>query len=711
MENKSIVLARKPIEEKTITDNVLKYGTGGINIDGCRVSHNEPIRTMKAQEGGNKVYQQAGRREETTELKEEGRFPANFIIECTCDEVISGENNGLKKETFENYGNGEYGKKDGRKTQPTAKKIEGTWYKDTGDIHTNPDCPCRLLDEQSGEGKSVKRKKVSNTISKPNIDFGGGIKNIDNEYEDTGGASRFFYNIKNIDEDKINKQINEKGKIMETKNENVKLMLGNNIDKLKELPDNFVDSIVTDPPYGISFMNKKWDYDVPSVEFWKEVYRVLKPGGHILSFGGTRTYHRMVVNIEDAGFEIRDQIMWVYGSGFPKSLNIGKEVDKRGGKTIGWFGEWLVKWRKDNNIPQSKIAELFPSKTGGLTGCVSNWELGNNLPTNEQFNLICKTFNLPFNSLEEVEREFIGTKTSGIGKAFTKDGWGSGKDEVEITKGNSQYEGWGTGLKPANEPIVLARKPIEEKTITENVLRFGTGGINIDGCRIGNDLIPSPQHNTSNFKSVRTSGEYENTYNGNIIENNGRFPANFIIDEDASKILDEQSGEGKSTKRLNNQDYNKKSDNINIGGGNKNCEYNDTGGASRFFYVPKVGKKERNLGLDNFEDVEDKGSIGLRTIGGTPLYEKGSSELINTRITKNNHPTVKPINLLTYLCRLITPKGGVILDPYMGSGSTGIAALLEGFQFIGMEMDEDYFKIAETRINNYELYKDLIKKK
>jgi DNA modification methylase/transcriptional regulator with XRE-family HTH domain len=396
---------------------------------------------------------------------------------------------------------------------------------------------------------------------------------------------------------------------------------------------------------------------------------------------------------------------------FPKSLNIGKEVDKRGGKTIGWFGEWLVKWRKDNNIPQSKIAELFPSKTGGLTGCVSNWELGNNLPTNEQFNLICKTFNLPFNSLEEVEREFIGTKTSGIGKAFTKDGWGSGKDEVEITKGNSQYEGWGTGLKPANEPIVLARKPIEEKTITENVLRFGTGGINIDGCRIGNDLIPSPQHNTSNFKSVRTSGEYENTYNGNIIENNGRFPANFIIDEDASKILDEQSGEGKSTKRLNNQDYNKKSDNINIGGGNKNCEYNDTGGASRFFYVPKVGKKERNLGLDNFEDVEDKGSIGLRTIGGTPLYEKGSSELINTRITKNNHPTVKPINLLTYLCRLITPKGGVILDPYMGSGSTGISALLEGFQFIGMEMDEDYFKIAETRINNYELYKDLIKKK
>jgi DNA modification methylase len=651
MENKSIVLARKPIEEKTITDNVLKYGTGGINIDGCRVSHNEPIRTMKAQEGGNKVYQQAGRREETTELKEEGRFPANFIIECTCDEVISGENNGLKKETFENYGNGEYGKKDGRKTQPTAKKIEGTWYKDTGDIHTNPDCPCRLLDEQSGEGKSVKRKKVSNTISKPNIDFGGGIKNIDNEYEDTGGASRFFYNIKNIDEDKINKQINEKGKIMETKNENVKLMLGNNIDKLKELPDNFVDSIVTDPPYGISFMNKKWDYDVPSVEFWKEVYRVLKPGGHILSFGGTRTYHRMVVNIEDAGFEIRDQIMWVYGSGFPKSLNIGKEVDKK---------------------------------------------LGN-------------------------EREVIGIEKGAGSNKFT-DGINGLKPEYENTKGNTPYEGWGTGLKPANEPICMARKPIEEKTITDNVLKYGTGGINIDGCRIGTD------DDLARKKYLVKSDEGRYNYNngkypiemGGDGHNEGRFPANFIIDEDASKILDEQSGESISTKRraeimpLPKTPFNGEKTDKGTDRG-----FNDTGGASRFFYVPKVGKKERNLGLDNFEDKEkDRGNaLKCGTCGLWILRASGESckcgddrvEVKGT--TKNNHPTVKPINLLTYLCRLITPKGGVILDPYMGSGSTGISALLEGFQFIGMEMDEDYFKIAETRINNYELYKDLIKKK
>ena len=326
----------------------------------------------------------------------------------------------------------------------------------------------------------------------------------------------------------------------------IKLMKGDNMKSLKELPDNSIDSVVTDGPYGLSFMNKKWDYDVPSVEFWKEVYRVLKPGGHVLSFGGTRTYHRMVVNIEDAGFEIRDQIMWLYGSGFPKSHNIGKAVDKRGGESIGWFGEWLVNWRKENNIPQSKIAELFPSKSGGLTGCVSNWELGNNLPTNEQFNLICKIFDLPFNSLEEAEREFIGTKTSGIGKAFTKDGWGSGHDEVEVTKGNSPYEGWGTALKPANEPICVARKPLSEKSVAENVLKWGTGGINIDGCRIEgaygsgqNEIIEGKDANVFNDGKNKSTGHKQKIM---VSNSEGRFPANLILDEEAAQMLDEQSG-------------------------------------------------------------------------------------------------------------------------------------------------------------------------
>ena len=434
-------------------------------------------------------------------------------------------------------------------------------------------------------------------------------------------------------------------------NKNIKLMLGNNIDSLKQLPDNFVDSIVTDPPYGLSFMNKKWDYDVPSVEFWKEVYRVLKPGGHILSFGGTRTYHRMVVNIEDAGFEIRDQIMWVYGSGFPKSLNIGKEVDKKLGNEREVVGE----------------------KTGGAYSC--KHDLGINR---------------------------VSLLGNGDGRKTPPK---RGEDFSKITKGNTPYEGWGTGLKPANEPICMARKPIEEKTITDNVLKYGTGGINIDGCKIGNEIIEGKKRGNSVNTNFMSGGYTETTQ--------GRFPANFIIDEDASKLLDEQSGEGKSTKYKTTLPK-IAGNNIFNGGNNGNGRteimtdrgYEDTGGASRFFYVPKVSKKERNMGLDNFEDkVLKSNQINVDKINGREVSNPKES------IVKNTHPTLKPINLMTYLCRLITPKGGVILDPYMGSGSTGISALLEGFEFIGMEMDEDYFKIAETRINNYELYKDLIKKK
>jgi len=244
---------------------------------------------------------------------------------------------------------------------------------------------------------------------------------------------------------------------------NMKLLLGDCLDKLKELDDNSIDSIVTDPPYGLSFMGKKWDYDVPSQEIFEECLRVLKPGGHLLSFAGSRTYHRMAVRIEDAGFEIRDQIMWIYGSGFPKSHNIGKAVDKIGGNNITWFGEWLKNWRTENNIPQSKIAKLFPSKTGGLTGCVSNWELGKNIPTIEEYNKIVETFNLPFKTLEELEREVIGKKNSGcFNNEEDRHTIGvSGTIEVDITKGSSPYEGWGTALKPAHEPIVMARKPFK----------------------------------------------------------------------------------------------------------------------------------------------------------------------------------------------------------------------------------------------------------
>ena len=522
-----------------------------------------------------------------------------------------------------------------------------------------------------------------------------------------------------------------------------KLLKGNNLETLKQIPDNSIDSIVTDPPYGLSFMNKKWDYDVPSVEFWQEAYRVLKPGGHILSFGGTRTYHRMVVNIEDAGFEIRDQIMWIYGSGFPKSHNIGKAVDKRGGESISWFGDWLKNWRKENNIPQSKVAELFPSKSGGKTGCVSNWELGFNLPTNEQFNLICKTFNLPFNSLEEAEREFIGTKKSGIGKAFGDGEWNSGTDIVNVTKGNSEYEGWGTALKPANEPICVARKPLSEKTVADNVLKWGTGGINIDGCRIGNEMISSGKSKVvggGQLNNENTRVEIEETFN------EGRFPANIIFEcicdevikgenkgnsianhkksdsifgkfgsdiqttnyNDTADIhtnpncpcfqLDEQSGISKSVKgKVSNKSSIFKSSNNND---TREINFNDKGGASRFFYVAKVSKKERNLGLDSFEDKEVK-----KTFDGCYNH----NEDIHNKIVKNSHPTLKPIKLMSYLIRLVTPENGICLDPFMGSGSTGIAAMLEGKRFVGCELDEEYFKIAEKRIEEWQQYKQIIK--
>ena len=313
------------------------------------------------------------------------------------------------------------------------------------------------------------------------------------------------------------------------------LFNGNNMDALKSLPDNSIDSIVTDPPYGLSFMGKKWDHDVPSVEFWKEIFRVLKPGGHVLSFGGTRTYHRMVVNIEDAGFEIRDQIMWIYGSGFPKSHDLGKSTKKMGVET-------------------------------------------------------------------------------------------------------SQWDGWGTGLKPANEPICVARKPISEKNIAENVMKHGTGGLNIGESKIGNEVRTVPVHSNDLKDDKTLFGLHKTIQHERVETTEGRFPSNVIVDDSIGQSMGEQG---------------------------------------KFFYSPKASKKEKSLGM-----------------------QEGKSQ--------NIHPTVKPVDLMRYLIKLVTPKGGVVLDPFMGSGSTGIATMIEGFNFVGMEMDPDYFQIAKKRIENFQLYKDLL---
>jgi site-specific DNA-methyltransferase (adenine-specific) len=408
----------------------------------------------------------------------------------------------------------------------------------------------------------------------------------------------------------------------------MKLILGDCLDKLKELEDNSVDSIVTDPPYGLSFMGKQWDYDVPSQEIWEECYRVLKPGGHLLSFAGSRTYHRMAVRVEDAGFEIRDQIMWVYGSGFPKSMNIGKAVDKKLGnerEVVGEGGTMPIQSSGKRNTEDSSKVEKFERKT------------------------------------------------------------------QIITKGNSEWEGWGTALKPAHEPIVMARKPFKG-SVAQNVLEWGTGGINIDESRIGNETITTNGYGDKGF--VAQEGYKPSTHEG-------RFPANIIFDEEAGKILDEQSGISKSSGGRAYQNTN----DMYSGGWSSKDEglkqdpgFGDVGGASRFFYCPKTSKTDRNEGLDAFEEKQTVGGGGgignyqddVNSASGKFGSEKAPS--------KNTHPTVKPTDLMLYLIRLVTPKGGTTLDPFMGSGSTGKAAVRGGFDFVGIEREEEYMEISTARI-------------
>jgi DNA modification methylase len=366
--------------------------------------------------------------------------------------------------------------------------------------------------------------------------------------------------------------------------EQFKIINGDSLEILKQYPDEYFDSIVTDPPYGLEFMGKEWDKGVPKKDIWIECLRVLKKGGHLIAFAGTRTQHRMAVNIEDAGFEIRDMGAWLYGSGFPKSHNISKAIDKKNG--------------------------------------------------NQQ-----KTTYKP------------NYKNNDYGK-----GMGGGKPD-NSTKPNTdqaiKWEGWGTALKPALEPFTIARKPFKG-TVADNVLENGTGGINIDGCRIGNDLMIGG--------SAKSAGEVMKTglkANYKSEDKIGRFPANLI--QDGSQPIVDILGE-----------------------------------KTKYFYCPKASKVDRNEGLDSFEDKEG----GFVFDGNDNNRIKTGSGNIRNNLTKNTHPTVKPTDLMAYLCRLVTPEGGIILDPFCGSGSTGKAAIREGFKFIGVDLDNDYCEIAKARIQN-----------
>jgi len=376
-------------------------------------------------------------------------------------------------------------------------------------------------------------------------------------------------------------------------------------DVLRSLADNSIDSIVTDPPYALvsivkrfgkpgsapakgneayqrasaGFMGKSWDTGEVafSEEFWRECLRVLKPGGHVVAFSGTRTYHRMAVAIEDAGFEIRDQLGWLYGSGFPKSHN-------------------------------------------------------------------------------------------------QKDDW----------------EGWGTALKPAWEPIALARKPLDG-TVAANLAKWGVGALNIDGCRVGDEVT------TTNGRGGQTGATPIVPQRADFVGGSrvGRWPANIIhdgSDEVLAAFPNTKSGKPSGVKAGNNNNVYGQ-----FAGGVPVTGFGDEGSAARFFYCAKASRKDRDEGLDGFEQKVVASALARVS----QLTGEEATSISGTKLPRaNTHPTVKPTDLMRWLCRLITPPGGVILDPFMGSGSTGKAALLEGFRFIGCEREDEYMPIAQARITS-----------
>ena len=408
-----------------------------------------------------------------------------------------------------------------------------------------------------------------------------------------------------------------------------------------------IDSIVTDPPYELGFMGKSWDSSgvAFNVEVWREALRVLKPGGHLIAFSGSRTYHRMAVAIEDAGFEIRDQIMWVYGSGFPKSHNISKQLDKLAGA-------------------ERKVIGSRPLTGNGKT----------------------------------LKSGFHQPDGSGAGETIKQ-------DVYEFTEASTpeaqQWQGWGTALKPAHEPMVLARKPLIG-TVANNVLTYGTGGLNIDGSRVGSEEMTKTTSNGVKISENRSmsGANFERETIGTVT---GRFPANFIHDgsDEVVKLFPDSKGGAYPAKRGQAINTAFASGQETEGGFRA---MGDSGSAARFFYCAKASKKDRNEGLDGFigKEVGAKGNGLARqcaTCGASVLDGCQCVDRTFVNPTRaNHHPTVKPTSLMQYLVRLVTPLNGTVLDPFLGSGSTGKAAMYEGFNFVGIELTPEYLPIAKARI-------------
>jgi len=430
---------------------------------------------------------------------------------------------------------------------------------------------------------------------------------------------------------------------------NANIYQGNNLDILPELQSNSVDSIVCDPPYELGFMGKSWDSSgiAYSVELWTQCLRVLKPGGHLLAFGGTRTWHRLAVAIEDAGFEIRDNIAWLYGSGFPKSHNISKAIDKLYGAEREIIGPYRDAARKVNGSASANSVGL------GAKPSIEMFETAN------------------------------------------------ATDEAKA------WEGWGTALKPAHEPIVVARKPVIG-TVAENVLQYGTGALNIDASRIAGAIQSVPQPSLGVKERIVYGFGTGEGRNGQMSNNTqGRWPANIILDEHTAELLDEQSGTLTSGALKAGRVIAHTNIDFRSGLDLHNYESKaNSGGASRFFYVAKASKRDRNEGLENIEgqEISAKGNglartcntCGASTLDGCDCPDRTFSNPVR----QNFHPTVKPTALMQYLIRLVTPDNGVVLDPFAGSGSTGKAAILEGKRFIGIELTAEYLPIIEGRLKH-----------